>query len=157
MPESVLTRRWKAPQFSIRALIVALTVVAVVFSVYATFFRRTLIVASHVRSIGGRDGWYGPTIAFIDLNNTRCNDEDVGIICGLGGLVSLELNHTDISDRGVERIARLTSLKVLTLDGTSVGDKGILSLRGLKFLKHLSVKGTHVTKAGVDALNEYLP
>ena len=126
--------------------------ISILLVVYAAF-HRPLSVSRHVRAIGGRVGWQALTIFAVDLRGTKCTDEDLDLIVGLGAIRYLELGDTAISDAGVRKIATRKSLTRLTLDGTNVTDASLNYLRDLELLQYLSVRRTRVTATGVKELS----
>jgi hypothetical protein len=162
-------RRWL--QFSLRALLVFVTLFAIACSWVAVKMRAAreeLNAAVVIEKMGGRTGWSvpsGPLWLRRLLGNAFFNgsvklvappsnvaDADLEHLKALQQLISLYLVNTKVTDAGLEHLQTLGQLQELHLDDTTVTDAGLKHLNALGQLQWLSLSSTKITDAGLEHL-----
>ena len=90
------------------------------------------------------------------LMGTRISDEGLKFVQNMSGLRILNLSYTSVTDTGLQYLRGLTNLVWLFLDGTRISDVGLEHLRNLRNLKMLVLSNTHVTEAGRTKIKDAL-
>ena len=91
------------------------------------------------------------------LMGTRISDEGLKFAQNMSGLRTLNLSGTYVTDTGLRYLRGLTNLAWLFLDGTRISDEGLEYLKDLRNLKVLILSQTHVTEAGRARIKNALP
>lgn len=170
-------RRWY--QYSLRTLLIFVTVVAVFCSWFAVRMQRAkrqreaveaiAKTATRVRydyharlSQGAKppdplrlrkllgDDFFSDVVV-VGLKSDA-GDAELEYFQRLTELRSLGLSDTQITDAGLEHLKGMTSLKWLNLARTQVSDAGLEHLKGLTSLETLWLTRTQVTDAGLEHL-----
>ncbi len=104
-------------------------------------------------------GALGQVTGLVDLNlaNTAMDDAKLARLAGLKNLMTLHLENTKVTDAGLKHLAGMAYLNYLNVYGTAVTDAGLDALKNLKRLEKLYAWQTQVTDAGVARLKEALP
>ena len=104
-------------------------------------------------------GALGQVAGLVDLNlaSTAIDDAKLAQLAGLKNLMTLHLENTKVTDAGLKHLAGMAYLNYLNVYGTAVTDAGLDSLKTLKRLEKLYAWQTKVTEAGVAKLKETLP
>ncbi|GAA4426416.1 hypothetical protein [Bremerella cremea] len=71
-------------------------------------------------------------IVELDLSNTNCNDDHLGVINDTSiryVLMKLDVSNTEISDHGMEKLKEMYLLKSMNVNGTDVTNSGIKTLK----------------------------
>jgi hypothetical protein len=160
--------RWY--QFSLRTLLVFVTLCAIPCSWYAVKKRQAKHgrEAAAVEKLGGRIGWTEPSgpewlralfgddfftdVLWVDLSNTACADTGLECLEDFGQLERLSLDRTFVTDAGLEHVKGLGRLKHLSVSGTLVTDAGLEHVQGLGQLVTLSLGNTKATDSGLERL-----
>ena len=166
-------RRWF--QFSLRSLLIAVTLVAgllVAWRAYVEPYRRQREVMKLIEELGGEyntepggpswlRGIFGDdnfqNIIEISLRSTDVSDADLTHLKGLANLRTLSLSLTSVGDAGLAHLKGLTNLKKLVLCGTRVSDVGLSHLKALTNLQELWLGGAQVSDVGAKQLQKALP
>ena len=138
-------RRWF--QFTLRTLLIAVTLVAgllVAFRVFVEPYRRQREVMKLIEELGGmyatepggpkwiRD-WFGTdnfqNITLVDVADSDDPDEYLGQVVSLPCLETLVVGGLTFTDEHLSRLERLVTLSGLVLDSTDVSDDGIGALK----------------------------
>jgi hypothetical protein len=172
MTVPTLKRKWF--QFSLRTLLVFVTLVAVLCSwltVKRQQARRQWEAKEEVYRLRGevkrylspiwpdwlrellRDEFF-EEIYFVGLSNTKVTDTDMGHLTGLSQLEDLDLGHTQVTDAGLVNLRGLYKIERLNLNDTRVTDVGLEHLKVLNRLQALWLGGTQITDAGLECLSE---
>ena len=173
-------------QYSLRTLLVVVTIVAVVCS-FCVMIRKA--IRYHQQAIrynqavaaieGFRNIEYGPVIYWsgegvsIDLAYSHVRDVDLDYLNEFSQLRWLSLFSTNVTDAGLVHAMRWTNLEALNLgrsnvtglkrlqelnlEGTQVTDIGLEQLKGLTHLQKLHIERTRVTNEGAKKLGQALP
>ena len=167
------------PQFSLRTLLIFVTLFACVcsgFAVLRDMAKRQKEAVESLRKLGGEvlydsqyererqfdprgpDGNdYSDEIASVSIWNHNANNDDLQALKELRCLRVLKLEHTRITDDGLRYLQGMRYLEELCLRDTPITDVGLEKLEGLKHLQYLDLTGTQITDAGVAKLQEALP
>ena len=166
-----LKRRWY--QFSLRTLLVVVTVATVAFGVLVEYrrYRARVNAVAAIEKLGGKvtstyeererrfddpGGHDAPLSAVTFYLNIT--DADLKHLKGLPELKVLDLtNEALITDVGLEHLKGLTNLEHLSLRNTKVTDAGLEHLEGMTKLESLDLRFTKVTDKGVKKLQKALP
>lgn len=145
-------RRWF--QFSLRTLLILVTVFAIACSWYAVEMqkaakRRTAI--KEIKRLGGDVRYYdasnpntlGDQPKWHSLLRKLHGDEH------LGNPVAVSLEGTQITDAGLDRLEGFRSLERLSLHGTQITDAGLVHIQTLDNLDFLNLGNTDITDAGL--------
>jgi len=157
-------------QFSLRALLLLVTLCAVLLGGLAYRRDRQRRAVEAIRRLGGivtiryqskldivgTAEWV--TLSGRLLNDKRVSDEDLVPLRSLRGTTELDLAYNRITDEGLAHLEELTNLEQLDLENNlGITDEGLEHLDGLIRLKVVDFLGTNVTKAGVAKLQKALP
>ena len=165
-------RRWY--QFSLKALLVAFTLLALMLGVVMAFTakgRRQIAVVERVRGLGGRVNYIGYEWAAPELKNIPpppgmlLPDQSYyarQVRKWLGRdhvdpVVGVRLTGETISDDDLGQLTYLTELESLDLFGSNVSDAGIVHIKKLSRLKYLRLSYTEVTDEGMAEIRKALP
>jgi Leucine rich repeat len=150
-------RRWF--QFSLKTLLVALTLLCLGPGGYLTYERarrqRQWRIADEIERMGGElayvppnargrywsEGILGDEIELIGVifsGNGGLTDDDLALLEAFPNLQQLTLSHTKISDAGLVHIKKLKQLEWLDLSQTRVTDAGLVHIEGLNKLETLN-------------------
>jgi len=163
-------------QFSLRTLILLLTIVSVPLGWLAyerNELRKREAAIAAIENLGGkvkfdtsqpfRESWLRPLLSdkpaseVVGVSLQRKSrmratlPVDAGLVHfdGLTRLQWLDLDQAKFSDAELVQLARLTELNRLSLRETAVSDDGLVHLKGLEQLEHLWLGYTRVTDAGL--------
>ena len=164
-------RRWL--QFSMRTLLVAMTLLAIALGWVAYEREQTRqrregierlegLATRSIRSGGSQPAWSECLFGADPLANwdeiymrfDEFSDEQSEWLKGMSQITGLGLTGTELTDAGLPNIRGLTKLVSLHLAETRVSDAGLIHLRGLANLEYLDLGGTHITDAGLENLYE---
>ena len=158
-PAQAARPRRRRFRYSLRTLLVVVTLVGVVLGVWVQRAERQRRAVAAMREDGGK--------VMYDYEESRpraVNGDLPGPdwLCRLLGVdYFANVTHAHLSrsatDATLSHLGDLTSLKSLWLDGTQVTDTGLAHLTGLARLQELDLSGTQVTDAGCDRLQQALP
>jgi hypothetical protein len=171
-------RRWL--RFSLRTLLVVVTLVAVAVAYWVNGAQRQRRAVAAIQAVGGEVGYdytdvtkpavdgklpgpdwlcallgvdYFDDVTYVVVPQSA-GDETVTLLSGLTHLEILHLSETQITDASMAHLAGLTHLEVLHLNGTRVTNAGLVHLRGLRRLWVLSLDNTGVDDAGLSHLGD---
>jgi hypothetical protein len=163
-------------QFSLRALLVFVTLCAILCSWLAVKkqeARRQQKAAEEIGDRGGLVGLSEPSgpqwlrnllgndlffsVELVSLTSMGVTDEDLEHLRGLKQLKCLYLGDNKITDAGLEHLRGLKQLKWLYLNDTKISDAGLERLIGLGQLQLLVLSNTQVTDSGIDKFQKALP
>ncbi|MDH5397339.1 MAG: hypothetical protein OEX02_04290, partial [Cyclobacteriaceae bacterium] len=96
-------------------------------------------------------------LAWLDLSNSACSDNDLQGLADYSNITRLYLQNTEITDLGLTHIAQLPYLEYLNLYGTNITDQGLKQLEHCTHLRKLYLWNTATTPAGHTALENQLP
>jgi len=85
-------------------------------------------------------------LVWLNLANTKLNDEDMQAISRLDNLIRINLSRTSITDKGLDLLKRLDHLQYINLVGTKVTTSGVGQLIVLKELNSIYLYQTAVGK-----------
>ena len=85
----------------------------------------------------------------VALEYKQATDTELVHLKGLTSLRELWLGATQVTDAGLVHLKGLTSLEALGLSNTQVADAGLIHLKGLTSLERLDLENTQVTDAGL--------
>jgi len=162
--------RWL--RFSLRTLLVALTLICVWMAIEVNRARTQREAVRTVEKLGGSaayDGvppellreWIG-TDYFSNIvsvghfwGSDHPSDEEARVIGRFPELVHVDLSgRTQITDAALENFARLSRLRELNLGGTKVEGRGLVHVRGLRNLEVVFLERTPLTDDGLVYLAE---
>ena len=167
-------RRWF--QYSLRTLLIVMTVCAALFAWWSHKARQQREAVAAIKAAGGEVQYdfkrnhlkqprYWPTwlvnvlgvdyfasVQWVYLTNTQVTDAGLEHLKGLTAIQLLALKNTQVTDAGLEHIKSLTAMQTLGLSGTQVTDAGLEHIKGFKVLRTLGLSDTHVTDAGLEHL-----
>jgi hypothetical protein len=162
-------------RFSLRSLLVAVTLLAVGLGAFAYWRegkRREAAAADwlsdHGAGVGQRGGremsqrpWWVQrlalvlpeecfrTVNFADFPEDT-SDAELKMLCDLPNLTQLNLNKAaSVTPAGLAPLARLARLEVLYLQETPAGDAGLAHARNLHGLKEIWIQNTGITDASI--------
>ncbi len=147
-------RRWC--QFSLRTLLVVMTVAIVAFGGWVQYRRyraqenreRVAVVEDAVAAIeklGGKVTSKYNELRFQTWLEKQFDDPgDADDPIGVLKVTKVNLTLTNVTDAGLVHVAGLTGLEVLDLHDTYVGDAGLEHLKGLTNLQSLDLNGTDI-------------
>lgn len=152
-------------QFGLRAVFIAVAVVALVLAPFVAV-QRALYRSPHQQamdSVNGLDGWAreeddGYVVA--DLNGGTCPIHDAVLkkLVDCQRLRKLTAYKTQITDAGLHYLRVHKDLRILHLDDcTGITDKSIPALSQLYWLNELSLTGTSISELGLQSLRAALP
>ena len=169
-------RRWF--QFSLRALLIGITVGSVALGWYMYRWRRQQAeqrkAAAAVKELGGGTGFIlskGDSTSFVNaifesnkaensffLHDKHIQDDDLKIFATAEATKDLDLGYNEITDNGLVHLRNLRQLRFLDLKNNKrISDEGLKQLENLQDLEQLNLIGTKVTAAGVKELQQKLP
>jgi hypothetical protein len=166
-------RRWL--RFSLRTLLVGVTLLCVALGVWESAERQRRAVAAirasrgwvkydylgsrPLRAFGEPPApcWLGRLlgvdyVADVTVIALSAGDREVANVRVLTSLQSLDLSASKVTDAGMAHLSNLASLQVLGLDNTQVSDAGLAHLSALEGLTVLSLYNTQVSDAGLPHL-----
>ena len=167
-------RRWY--QFSLRTLIIVVTLACVVMGVLVVPVHRarqqratieTLrelgwVVTCHPTPSG--HAWQRKLFGdetFIDAvavdSPPGASDDAVALLGRMPRLERVFVSGEEVTDAGVRHLASLRNLKTVCLSGTNVGDEGVKRFGSLEELEQLYLTHTQVTDQGLRQLESTLP
>ncbi len=164
------SRRWL--QFSLRALLVFVTLCALACSWLAVKLRETQreeAAAAAIEKVGGTAAWdaklSGPAwlrsllgehvfgnVTNVVLHGDKLSDTALEPLYSLNHLQRLDLSFANITDADIEHLQRLRQLKGLFLETPEVTDAAFEKLSGLDKLEELELHATRITDAGLGKL-----
>ena len=163
-------RRWL--QFSLRTLLVAVAVLAVLLGLTTDRARRQRAAVRRTRELGGdiryeyenQKGGQPPgpewlrrllgdeyflTVIGIAFGTRYLTDDDLEYFKVLTDLRVLRLRNAQVTDAGLEKLKGFTKLTDLELSATQITDHGLVHLQGLLNLESLKLDDTDVTDQGL--------
>jgi hypothetical protein len=166
-------------RFSLRTLLVLMTVLAIWLGLYAKRLRdrrdAILAIDQMDATIGVQTRgptWLRPVFRderyFWDVGavafpaTRRLTDDDLHQLMNyldrFNAVNQLKLSGSQITDAGLESLAQVSdTLIILDLKDTAVSDRGVMHLKRLKALRDLFIRGTNISEAGVSDLQQELP
>ena len=152
-------------QFSLRMLLLAITLCAILLGLQTWQSRRRQRAVEAIGRLGGSMVYgaesaasrllpplFFPAVSIVNLQGTETTNEDLEPLAALSGLKSLDLSRTKITAGGLAPLAGLTRLTSLSLAQTGIVDDDLAQLRRLKNLAHLDLGNTAVGDAGLEHL-----
>lgn len=176
LPNSAAHKRpWL--QFSLRTLLAAMLVVAIVLGWFVNRVRTQQIAVSKIISYGGQINYdyqfdadgklrrdrFGNYLHGLEPPGPRWLRERLGDDYFRSPVkVYLEIDEgVGFEDRDLAALAGalelLPTLKALSLKGSPITDAGLEHLRGLSQLQELDCQWTKVTDGGIESLQQHLP
>jgi hypothetical protein len=140
--------RWH--QFSLRSLLVAVTLASVIMSCFAAWWHAGARTREAERTLDKVNGEISFGHGFRFSPNT--SDDDLARIVYFPGIKELDLYGTEITDAGLPHMRRLTDLRVLSLACTKITDEGLTEVGEFVNLERLNLMGTSVSVAGLKSL-----
>jgi hypothetical protein len=147
----------RVSRFSIRALVIAIAVIAICFH-FATRQRR---IAAELRAA---DAWIYYRYQYENWDDperyTRNNEAELHGIIRFAGpdfgstIVDVSLSGPDDPTRAAELCSRLPNLRLLAIQDCPLTDGDLKRLTGLNNLRGLYLRGTAITDASVTALKQ---
>ncbi len=163
-----MSRRWRL-QFSLRLVIGAITVSAVLLGVRMYDAAREKQATARVRALGGITvlGAETPSprvlkplffsrVFAADLTGTKATNEDLLPLAGLKRLETLKLGRTRITSGAIEPLTGLSRLERLCVEDTQIGDEDLDTLDPLDHLVFLQLHGTRISDRGLVHLRRLL-
>ena len=173
---------WKLPRirFSVRALLVAFSLLAIVLACLAAAIRPYheqnrgfhAIFFTHRVSVSVSDkcpdviratlpkGYYS-RINELHFNKPDHDDETLETLAphikGLDKLRRVDFRNCGVSDDGLAHLADLPNVKMIWLNGKEFTDAGLKHLCKMKGLEKLNLTGTNISEYGVAKLRDSLP
>jgi hypothetical protein len=169
-------------RFTLRTLLIAVAVIAVVVAVAELVtrdYRERRRIESDLHSMGayyvgfdehGHLAWVSfvvpvasPRIAeyrsieHVDLAGAHVTDESIRHLAGLDHIGTIHLTHCDVNDNQLQLLAAISSLTILRLNGARVTDDAIPAIASIHGLKAVDLSGTLVSKDGVTDLQRRCP
>lgn len=150
-------------QFSLRTLLVILTIFSVWFGVYVKRARRQRDAVDALRQQPGVDVQYdyedasktlGPGLAAKPLGAQLLGIDMVANVSGVMVLGWDKRRAAPFGDADLAHIGAFPKLKQLRLDGTNVTDRGLRSLAYLRHLQSLYLRGSPVTENGFASISQ---
>lgn len=171
-PQLKSARRWF--QFSLRSLLICLTICAACLGWYLHRWREQQIgqrkATVAVLALGGsaQPSLSSFSLASIILEQHNAEnvfmlterqvcDDDLQIFESARMTKGLFLFKNRITDRGLTHLKNLSYLQVLDLRRNEITDAGLVHLENLQALKELYLINTKVTPSGVNKLQQKLP
>ncbi len=176
------TRRKLALRFSLRSLLVVVTLLAIWIGIQTTKAKRTRIALDRIAALGGNvrfahqydasgtfdgsakpngprwlrnllGGEYFDRVVYINLADSEVTDDDLSAIATLGDVKTFWLARTSITDQGAKHLAKMKNLESLFLAGTAIGDEGLRHLRSLSKITGITLNDTRITDQGLAQLS----
>lgn len=128
-------------QFTLRALMIFVTALAVLFACVGYTLRRCLRnyeVSIQIRELGGVVNFHRPIpfgtkkLAFVErviLSHTKATDETLEKLVEMTEMTKLHLCEVPITDKGLKHIAKLPNLQYLDLMYTNITTDGLNELK----------------------------
>lgn len=175
-PQAARRSRW-APRFGLRSLLLATTVVCLVFgawSVYVDPYREQAAAVALIRQLGGTvemQAANGPVwqaylvetmvgessyaeAARVDLQNAQIPDESQAQLSRLPFVQEMNLDRSNADDRAIFALGRAPNLVSLSLRYTAVTDRSLEKIALFPSLARLRLTGAGVGDAGLASLAE---
>ncbi|MCX7424285.1 MAG: hypothetical protein NTW96_01400 [Planctomycetia bacterium] len=157
-PSRPRRRRWF--QYSLRTLLLVVTVAAVLLGIWTGRARRQKEAVEAIRELGGYVGYssadgdapgpdwlrkwlgidYFDSVVCVYVVGDGFTDDDLEQLQSLRGLKSLCLLAPNITDAGLEHVGHLHDLKILWLGGPGITDAGFAHLKHLRMLTRLTIE-----------------
>ena len=147
-------RRWF--QYSLRTLLVLVTVLCVWLAVTANRARKQREAVAAIEAVGGVVYYEYQTKSGQKPPGPKWLRELIGDEYFVS-VVLVDFNETQVTDAGLMHLKGLTKLELLYLNRTQITDAGLEHLKGLTNLEDLWLNGTQVTDEGVKKLQQALP
>ena len=147
-------RRKHRFKFSSRTLLIAISVLAVLFATAGTRTVREVSerhATSEIQRLGGRidyqhatslkaNGWTSRLMSFVlyedftrvthvSLDRTGILDDDLAVLASLTRLEGLDISNTEISDAGVVHLAKIPNLKYVNAHNTGLTEAGVHEIK----------------------------
>ena len=161
-----------ARQFSLLAMLAAITVACVLFALSGSERRADLEAYAQrerlqeaIMSIVGQGQVNVSSTTLIQVKRPSFDDDDLAKVMRFkdqldesdAPLTFLDLSDTSVTDQGVAALANVESLEYCFLDRTGVSDEAIEALKALPNLKLLSTQSTGVTSERLLNLSKKRP
>jgi hypothetical protein len=138
-------------QFTLRSLLIVVTLCAIPCSWLAVRLQRERAAAADIIKLGGFVIWHRNSFGPLWLRHLVGDDCFQCVIC-------VDFRLTQVTDEKLENLKRLDRLEQLDLFGNyQVTDVGLDHLKVLPQLQEVYLGGTAVTDAGVKKLQQALP
>jgi hypothetical protein len=156
----------RSTQFSLRALLLGFTAIAIVLGLYDASHRKKERCLRRLRELDASicfDYEWSPKGAFIPDARPPGNDLLKRILGEHYAahpqevLVGESRTAHEFTDADAALLTSLSEVKWLSLQGTRVTDEGLLSVHHLKKLERLDLEGSRVTPDGVRQIKAVLP
>jgi hypothetical protein len=150
--------RYRRFQFSLKGLFIAVTVIAVIFGVWALSpGERQRRAVQRVQRLGGSVKYETPELVespflFSELVLRACLPSDY-----FDPVIAVNLFDTPARDTDMQSLGTLTDIQVLALNETEVTDNGLLHLHRNKNLKLLFIGNTKITAQGIAEFKKAVP
>lgn len=149
-------RRWF--QFSIRMLLVVVTLLCVALSMWVVPAERQRRAVEAFEKLGGHVFYVGEQTASDSIPKSLLTLRRWLPRVYFNEVIEVHLIHCiEVTDDDLVHLRELTGLQELWLPNTSVTDAGLDHLQGLTGLQYLHLGGTQITDAGAAELRKALP
>jgi len=167
-------RRSKRRVFTIRAMLVGVAILCIVFALIA-WAKTPRSIVKRIESFGGQadpmglagsgdsllynpEMVFGPLrrfqeIRYVEMQSNEFNDKDLEAVCSLQTVSSLTITSESITDEGLKSVANCPNLQSLFLIAP-VTDDGLGVVRELGSLRTLNVHSDQVTGDFLGALDQ---
>jgi len=155
-------------RFSLRAMLLLVTIIAVSLGWTINKARQQKVAAVALMKLGGQISCTSdePTTILekiravigedphtnallVDLSDAKFADSDLAYLRAFPNLLTFWARDSRITDAGLAHLGGLSKLSGLDLAGTQVTDAGLVHLRRLKQIVVLDLSGIHLTDAGL--------
>ncbi len=137
------------PQFTLRALLILTTVVAILVGWSAELVRRKREAVAAIEAMGGEAFWAEGDVTEVWFSHSLVVQPD--------GIVVVTDEPLTLTDDGMKYIESLPTIRDLRLCDVPITDAGLMRLHALKNLKWLHLEHTRVTEYGIAELQKVLP
>ncbi len=176
MPRPGSRRHWH--QYSLRSLLIAITIFALWLGYYSYGARRQAAAVKTIAQHGGQAlydynisgswqpivptrvrEWLGEdffvTVVRVNFPDGKpTGDDGVAALKGLSGVTVINTNKSGITDAGLAYVAQMRQLQILRLKSSQITGAGLKHLRHLRHLQMLDLSGNRVTDTGLANLTE---
>jgi len=150
-----MTRKGKM-QFSVRALIGGITLIALLMG-FIAYFRTEPYPIRRIRALGGEITsnynadfavWAEPcgfirfrTVSAIDVESDELSNDDLQRLLSCAPRERISISSSQITDEGIAFVARMPDMSDVRLNCLNVSDEGLKVLTGLDRLYSLEIYG----------------
>ena len=178
--------RWPIPRYSLRVLLLTVTILAVAGGIYCHTVQRQQREVRAVIALGGSVNYDSPfddpfseepsqflvlirellgddcifNVDSVDLYRTRNINRalaDIADFTICNDITFLGLSGLDITDGAMADVATFANLDWLDISDTQITDAGLLYLKPLSKLQHLDLRNTNISRSGYKDLEQALP